>query len=356
VNNILFEVFNKALNSNVSDIILINSSSPMYRVDGILYPVSDFPPLTSSLASCIYELLSEDQRKRLETERVLDFAVDFSTARLRINVFFQKSSLAAVVRIIPSVVPTFKYLNLPSVVEEFTSESSGLFLVTGPTGSGKSTTLAAIINKVNTQEQTRQHIITIEDPIEFVHQNDYCVVSQRQIGRDARAFPEALESVLRENPDIVMVGETRDAETLTATLRVAETGHLTLATLHTDSAVATISRILDMVPPQQQEQVRSQLASVLKGVLTQRLLPTIDGGRVPACEVLLVSTAVKNLIRENKIHQISAAMAASGDRYAMQTFNQSLCSLYDRGKITIDTAVAFSPNRDELHNMLKKVA
>src|SRR5450432_1347974 len=267
----------------------------------------------------------------------------------------QKGAVAGVFRTIPFKIRTFEELGLPAVIEELCNKPRGLVLVTGPTGSGKSTTLAAMIDKINTERH--EHILTIEDPIEFVHMNKNCVVNQRELHADTKSFADALRAALREDPDVVLIGEMRDLETIESALRIAETGHLTFGTLHTNSASSTINRIIDVFPAHQQSQIRAQLSLVLEGIMCQSLLPTANGkGRAMAMEILIPNAAVRNLIREDKIHQIYSAMQSGQDKYGMQTFNQSLATLFFQKQITMEVAMARSSAPDELQEMINRGA
>jgi twitching motility protein PilT len=274
-------------------------------------------------------------------------------ARFRANVFNQRGATAAVFRLIPFEIKSFNQLGLPAVVSKLCDKPRGLVLVTGPTGSGKSTTLAAMIDKINSERH--DHILTIEDPIEFVHMNKNCVVNQRELHADTKSFTDALRAALREDPDVVLIGEMRDLETIESALRIAETGHLTFATLHTNSAASTINRIIDVFPAHQQPQVRAQLSMVIEGILCQALLPRSDGrGRAMVMEVLVPTPAIRNLIREDKIHQIYSAMQTGTGATGMQTFNQSLANTYLAKQITLDVALARSSNPEELQDMINR--
>ena len=337
-----------------SDLHLTTNSPPMVRVHGDLQPL-DFPPLTvPETKQLCYSILTDVQKHRFEENLELDLSFGVKgLARFRGNVFMQRGAVSAVFRQIPYEILGFKELGLPPVVEGLCDKPRGLVLVTGPTGSGKSTTLATMLDKINRERP--QHIVTIEDPIEFLHTHKRCIVNQRELHADTHSFPNALKSVLREDPDIVLVGEMRDLETLECALRVAETGHLTLATLHTNSAVQTMNRIIDAFPAAQQSQVRAQLSFVLEGILCQCLLPKVNGkGRAMAMEVLVPTPAIRNLIREDKVHQIYSMMQTGQNRYGMQTFNQALATLVHRRVITQEVAMASSSNTDELGEMIAR--
>ena len=339
-----------------SDLHLTTNSPPMVRIHGDLEPL-DFPPLTvPETKQLCYSILTDVQKHRFEENLELDLSFGVKgLARFRGNVFMQRGAVSAVFRQIPYEILGFKELGLPPVVEGLCDKPRGLVLVTGPTGSGKSTTLATMLDKINRERP--QHIVTIEDPIEFLHTHKRCIVNQRELHADTHSFPNALKSVLREDPDIVLVGEMRDLETMECALRVAETGHLTLATLHTNSAVQTMNRIIDAFPAAQQSQVRAQLSFVLEGILCQSLLPKLSGkGRAMAMEILVPTPAIRNLIREDKLHQIYSMMQTGQNRYGMQTFNQALATLVHRRVITQETAMASSSNTDELGEMIARGA
>jgi twitching motility protein PilT len=310
------------------------------------------PSVTKQL---VYSVLTDAQKKRFEETRELDFSFGIKSvgSRFRCNVFNQRGAVAAVYRLIPEKIRTFGELGLPPVLATLAERPRGLVLVTGPTGSGKSTTLAAMIDKINAERH--DHILTIEDPIEFVHQHKNCLVNQREVHGDTDSFGNALRAALREDPDIVLIGEMRDLETVEAALRIAETGHLTFGTLHTNSSAQTINRIIDIFPANQQAQIRTQLSLVLEGIVTQALLPKADGtGRVCALEILVPNPAIRNLIRDDKVHQIYGAMQTGQEKLGMQTMNQSLASLQQKRTISLETAMAASSNRDELQDMINR--
>src|SRR5512143_3784172 len=334
-----------------SDLHLTTQSPPMVRLDGKLIPLP-YPPLTvPETKQLAYSVLTDAQKHRFEENLELDFSFGVKgLARFRGNCFNQRGAVGAVFRVIPFEIKSFQQLALPQVVSKLCERPRGLVLVTGPTGSGKSTTLAAMIDKINTDRH--DHIITIEDPIEFVHQNKNCLVNQREVHADTKGFTEALRAALREDPDVVLIGEMRDLETIEAALRIAETGHLTFGTLHTNSAASTINRVIDVFPSHQQSQIRAQLSLVLEGIMCQALLPKIGGqGRSMAMEILIPNAAVRNLIREDKIHQIYSAMQSGQEKFGMQTFNQSLATLYFQKQITLETALQRSSMPDELQEM-----
>jgi len=301
-------------------------------------------------------VLTDAQKHRFEENLELDFSFGVKgLSRFRANLFNQRGAVGAVFRAIPYEIKAFEDLGLPPVVKQMCDKPRGLILVTGPTGSGKSTTLAAMVDKVN--RDRHEHILTIEDPIEFLHNHKSCLVNQREVNADTRGFAEALRTALRQDPDVVLVGEMRDLETIESALRIAETGHLTLATLHTNSAASTINRIIDVFPPEQQAQIRAQLSLVLEGILCQALLPRAEGsGRVMALEILVPNAAIRNLIREDKVHQIYSMMQTGQDKYGMQTFNQALATLYHKRLISLDTAMQRSSNTDELRELIDRGA
>jgi twitching motility protein PilT len=339
-----------------SDLHVTTNSPPQIRIDGKLTPL-DMPPLqapeTKQLA---YSVLTDAQKHRFEENLELDISFGIKgLARFRANIFNQRGATAAVYRQIPYEILTFKELGLPAIVEEICERPRGLVLVTGPTGSGKSTTLAAMIDKIN--RERHEHIITIEDPVEFLHQHKNCIVNQRELHADTHSFANSLKSALRQDPDVVLIGEMRDLETIESALRIAETGHLTFGTLHTNSAAQTINRIVDVFPSHQQPQIRAQLSFVLEGILCQALLPKANGkGRMMAMEILVPNAAIRNLIREDKVHQIYSMMQTGQTKYGMQTFNQSLATLYFKKQITLQTALSRSSNPDELQEMISRGA
>jgi len=299
-----------------------------------------------------YSILTDAQKHRFEEENELDLSfVVKGLSRFRSNVFMQRGAVAGAFRTIPFRIITFAGLGLPQVVSDLSKRPRGLILVTGPTGSGKSTTLASMIDRINTEH--RSHIITIEDPIEYLHPHKNCLVNQREVGADTQSFKKALKYILRQDPDVVLIGEMRDLETIEAALVISETGHLAFATLHTNSCVQTINRILDVFPPYQQPQVRAQLSFVLEGVMTQNLLPRSTGpGRVLAVEVMVPNPAIRNLIREDKVHQIYSQMQVGQSKFGMQTFNQSLASLFAKRLISMEEAIGRSSDPEELRNIL----
>jgi twitching motility protein PilT len=350
----LHELLQTMVEMEASDLHIAAHSPPRVRVHGRLQrlPLPDLLPRdTESIA---YSALSDAQKERFEETKELDFCFAIpSLARFRCNVFSQRGAVAAVYRAIPEHIRTLDDLGLPRVVATLAERPRGLVLVTGPSGSGKSTTLAALVDRINGERQG--HILTVEDPIEYVHAHRNCLVSQREVHADTASFSAALRAALREDPDIVLIGEMRDLETIEAALKIAETGHLTLATLHTNSAAQTISRIVDVFPGNQQAQVRTQLSLVLEGIVCQALLPRADGrGRVLSLEIMIPTPAIRNLIRDDKIHQIYGAMQAGQEKLGTQTANQSLASLCLQGVIDRETALSASTLRDELQDMINR--
>ena len=350
----LSQLLKKMVESGGTDLHITTNSPPQIRKDGKLIPLK-MPPLTpAETKKLIYAIMTDAQKQKFEQDLEVDFSFGIKKlARFRANVFHQRGAVAGAFRLIPYEIRGFKELGIPQVVEKLCDLPRGLVLVTGPTGSGKSTTLAAMIDKVNKERSA--HIITIEDPVEYLHSHKKCIVNQREVNTDTKSFSRALRAALRQDPDVVLIGEMRDLETVETALKIAETGHLTFATLHTNSAVQTINRIIDIFPAHQQQQIRTQLSFVLEGVICQTLLPKANGkGRVLALEILIPNAAVRNLIREDKIHQIYATMQTGQMKHGMQTFNQSLATLYLQGLITKEVALAASSNKDELLDMLQR--
>ncbi|MBA3240273.1 MAG: type IV pilus twitching motility protein PilT, partial [Acidobacteria bacterium] len=337
-----------------SDLHLTTNTPPQVRVDGHLRPLEEVRTLNSSDTKALaYSVLTDAQKHRFEEALELDFSFGVrGLSRFRANLFNQRGAVGAVFRAIPYEIKSFDTLGLPPVVSALCEKPRGLILVTGPTGSGKSTTLAAMIDKVN--RERHEHIVTIEDPIEFLHSHKSCIVNQREVGADTRGFAEALRTALRQDPDVVLVGEMRDLETIESALRIAETGHLTFATLHTNSAASTINRIIDVFPAGQQAQIRAQLSLVLEGILCQSLIARSDGrGRAMALEILVPNPGIRNLIREDKVHQIYSMMQTGQGKHGMQTFNQALASLYHKRLISMDVALQRSSNVDELRELIE---
>ncbi|MFL5827933.1 MAG: type IV pilus twitching motility protein PilT [Thermoleophilaceae bacterium] len=348
------DVLIETMEMKASDLHLTAGSPPMIRKRGTLSPL-DYPPLTpQETREVVYSILTNDQRKRLETDWQIDLAYSVpGKSRFRVNAYYQRASISAAFRIIPNEMPALADLGVPAVLEDFSKKPRGFVLVTGPTGSGKSTTLAAMIDKINAERE--EHILTIEDPIEFLHRHKRCIVNQRELGGDAQSFALGLKAALRQDPDVILVGEMRDLETIGTALTAAETGHLVFATLHTQDTSQTVDRIVDVFPPSQQQQVRVQLSVSLQGIVTQQLLPTADGsGRVVATEVLVPTPAVRNLIREGKTHQIYSALQTGG-AHGMQTMDSALADLVRQGKITRELAEARSSTPDELRRLMGTV-
>ena len=337
-----------------SDLHITINTPPQIRVHGSLKPLNTPPLSPTDTKQICYSILTDIQKHRLEEDLELDFSFGIKgLSRFRANVFHQRGAVAAVFRTIPYEIMSFRQLNLPAVVEKISEKPRGLVLVTGPTGSGKSTTLAAILDKIN--KERHEHIITIEDPVEYIHSHQSCLVNQREVNADTHSFSNALRAALRQDPDVVLIGEMRDLETIESALRIAETGHLTFGTLHTNSAAQTINRIIDVFPAHQQSQVRAQLSLVLEGIMCQTLLPKAGGkGRVMAMEVLVPTPAIRNLVREDKIHQIYGMMQTGQAKYGMQTFNQALASLHFKRHITLQAALARSQNPDELQEIISR--
>jgi len=339
-----------------SDLHITTNTPPQIRIDGKLVAL-DMPALNPiETKQLCYSVLTETQKHKFEEENELDLSFGVKgLSRFRGNVFVQRGAVAGVFRTIPFKILTFEELGVPPIVAELAHKPRGLIIVTGPTGSGKSTTLASIIDKINIERH--EHIVTIEDPIEYLHPHKSCLVNQREVGSDTKGFKQALKYVLRQDPDVVLVGEMRDLETIEAALTLAETGHLCFATLHTNSCVQTINRIVDVFPPYQQTQIRAQLSFVLEGVLSQTLIPKATGkGRVLALEVMIPNPAIRNLIREDKLHQIYSQMQVGQEKFGMQTMNQSLFNLHQRRLITLDDALGRSTDPDELRQMLGMAA
>ncbi|HET6893461.1 MAG TPA: type IV pilus twitching motility protein PilT [Pyrinomonadaceae bacterium] len=351
----LSELLRKLSELRGSDLHITTGSPPQVRVDGHLRALEGYRMLTSSdTKQLAYSVLTDAQKHRFEENFELDFSFGVKgLSRFRANLFNQRGAVGAVFRAIPYEIKSFEELGLPVIVKQMCDKPRGLILVTGPTGSGKSTTLAAMIDKIN--KDRKEHILTIEDPIEFLHNHKNCIVNQREVNADTHGFANALRTALRQDPDVVLVGEMRDLETIESALRIAETGHLTLATLHTNSAASTINRIIDVFPADQQAQIRAQLSLVLEGIMCQALLPRAEGsGRVMALEIMVPNSAIRNLIREDKVHQIYSMMQTGQDKYGMQTFNQALATLYHKRLINAETAIQRSSNVDELKELMER--
>ncbi len=350
----LNELLKQMVEQGGSDLHITTNSPPMVRVDGVLKPLNHPSMTPAETKQIAYSILTDNQKHRLEETLEIDFSFGLkSLARFRANVYHQRGAIAAAFRQIPYEIRSFRELGLPPVLEKTCEKPRGLVLVTGPTGSGKSTTLAAMLDKVN--RERHEHIVTIEDPVEYLHSHKSCLVNQRELHADTHGFANALRSVLRQDPDVVLIGEMRDLETVEAALRIAETGHLTFATLHTNSAAQTINRIIDIFPAHQQSQIRTQLSFVLEGIICQSLLPRASGkGRALAMEILVPNSAIRNLIREDKVHQIYGMMQTGQGKFGMMTFNQSLAALFFRKMISLQTALARSSYPDELQDIINR--
>jgi len=347
----LHELLKVVVDSNASDLHITTGSPPMIRIDGKLVPIKHPPLNAPETKDLCYSVLKDAQKQRFEENWELDFSFGLQgLSRFRGNIFMQKGAVAGAFRLIPFNIRNLKELGVPPVVSELARKPRGLLLVTGPTGSGKTTTLAAIIDQIN--QERHEHIVTIEDPIEYLLNHKNCLVNQREVGSDTKSFNDALRSVLREDPDVILLGEMRDLESIKIALILSETGHLTLATLHTNTAVQTINRVIDVFSPHEQPQIRAQLSFVLEGILCQTLMPKIGGGRVLAVEVLVPNPAIRNLIREDKTHQIYSQQQIGQEKWAMQTLNQSLTDLHLRRLITYDDAIGRSQDIEELKRMI----
>ena len=348
IESLLEEVIRK----KASDLHIQVGLPPMLRIDGVLVPVMGFNPLDEqSVETLIFAILDKDQRQILLKDKEFDFSFAFGTlGRFRVNAYHERGNLAAALRLIPNEIKTITELGLPNIVMNFADYPRGLVLITGPTGSGKSTTLAALVDKINSEKS--KHIITIEDPIEFTHKSKKSVVVQREVHYDTYSFSAALRSSLRQDPDVVLIGEMRDLETISAAITIAETGHLVFATLHTNSASQSIDRMIDVFPPHQQPQIRTQLSSILMAICSQRLIPSIGGGRVVAAEILTTNPAVRNIIREGKAHQLDAVIQTSADA-GMQTMDRTLVSLVQKGIITYDNAYEVAVDLVEFERLMR---
>jgi twitching motility protein PilT len=350
----LYDLLKMMIEKNASDLHITTGSPPRLRVDGKLVSV-DNPPLNPSDTKALcYSILTDAQKHKFEESNELDLSFGVKgLSRFRANIFMQRGAVAGAFRTIPFEIRGFRELGLPEIVNEMVKKPRGLILVTGPTGSGKSTTLAAMVDRINSERY--DHIITVEDPIEYLHPHKKCLINQREVNADTTSFKAALKYVLRQDPDVVLIGEMRDLETIEAALTVSETGHLTLATLHTNSAVQTLNRVIDVFPPHQQDQIRVQLSFVLEGIFAQQLIPKKSGiGRVLAVELLVPNPAIRNLIREDKVHQIYSMMQTGQAKFGMQTMNQSLYELYTKGLLSYEDAVGRSTIPDEIIQMIQK--
>ncbi len=347
----LQQLLKTMVDNGASDLHITKGSPPQIRLDGNLVKLKTEPLSAEETKALCYSVLTDAQKAQFEEHNELDMSfAQKGIARFRANIFVQQQAVAGAFRLIPFKIRGFNELGLPPIAAELCKKPRGLILVTGPTGSGKSTTLAAMIDKINTDEHG--HIVTIEDPVEFLHEHKNCIVNQREVGSDTQSFKKALKSILRQDPDCVLVGELRDLETIEAALTIAETGHICFGTLHTNGCVSTINRIIDAFPAYQQPQIRAQLSLVLEGVLSQSLVPRPGGGRALVLEVMVPTPAIRNLIREDKIHQIYSQMQLGQAKHGMQTANQSLHSLVQKKQITMEQALEYSSDADELRNMI----
>lgn len=338
---------------NASDLHLAVGRHPTLRIDGVLIPLTKEPLLTPEMAeNLIFNLLTPEQKEKFLQEKEIDFSYSFEDkARFRVNIFYQRGYVAAALRLIPAQIKTIEELNLPPILYDFAKLSQGFILLVGPAGHGKSTTLAALLDEIN--HKRTDHIITIEDPIEYIFTQDKCIISQREAKNDTSDFHKALRSLLRQDPDVIMIGEMRDTESITTAMTAAETGHLVFATLHTNSASQTIDRIIDSFPAEQQGQVASQLAATLAGIISERLIPRIEGGRIPACEIMITNPAIKNLIRERKSYQIDLVIETSVQE-GMMTLNRALADLVKKKEISLENAELYSLNPSELRILLER--
>jgi twitching motility protein PilT len=339
------------VDNGASDLHITKNTAPQIRLDGNLVKLKTEPLTPDDTKAICYSILTDAQKAIFEEHNELDMSFGIKgLARFRANIFVQQQAVAGAFRLIPFKIRGFHELGLPPVISELCKKPRGLILVTGPTGSGKSTTLAAMIDKINTDEHA--HIITIEDPVEFLHEHKNCIINQREVGADTKSFKNALKSILRQDPDYVLIGELRDLETIEAALTIAETGHLAFGTLHTNGAVQTINRIVDVFPAYQQPQIRAQLSFVLEGVVSQSLIPKMGGGRALMLEVMVPTPAIRNLIREDKIHQVYSQMQLGQSKFGMQTMNQCLFALIQKKYVTPELAIEYSPDGEELRNMI----
>lgn len=347
----IFQLFSEAIRLQASDIHLIAGYPPMFRKDGKLAPVPNIHPMTPTEAQqLIYQALNSEQKEQFQTNKEIDFSIGVEGGRFRANIYYQKGSVGADFRLIPAVIRSIDQLGLPQICHEFTRLRQGFVLITGPTGHGKSTTLAAMINKIN--ETAARHIVTVEDPIEYVYPRGLSIISQREMHQDTHSWNVALRSALREDPDVVLIGEMRDLETIQASITIAETGHLVFATLHTNSAAQTIDRIVDVFPEHQQVQIRMQLASVIEGVLSLRLVPAVSGGRVVVAEIMTATPAIRTTIRDGKTHLVDNIIQTSAE-LGMVTLETALASAVKEGKISVETATSYAIRPEELGRILK---
>jgi twitching motility protein PilT len=346
----MHELLKQMLDLFASDLHLTAGAPPMFRIDGKLVPMSSDKLGADQILKLAYSVMNEQQKKIFEQKKEVDFSFGVQNlARFRANVFLQRGCSACVLRQIPYLIQPLEKLGLPPMIGKLAEKPNGLVLVTGPTGSGKSTTLAAMVDKINLELEG--HILTVEDPIEFVHQHKKCIINQREVHQDSDTFASALRVALRQDPDVVLVGEMRDLETIQAALSIAETGHLTLATLHTNSAAKSVNRIIDVFPSEQKSTIRAQLAMVLEGIVSQALLPRIGGGRIVATEIMIANTAVRSLIRDDKVHQLQGIIEI-GQKYGMQTMNQDLARLFHKGLVSMKDALGRSNDPESLQKLL----
>jgi twitching motility protein PilT len=349
----LDQLFKAAVQNKASDLHIVVGSPPMIRVNGEMTKINTAPLTAERCQELCYSILSDVDRRKFEANKELDIGISVKNlARFRVNLFWQKGTVSGVFRRISNEIPNWQDLNLPMSLVSLTNLPHGLILVTGPTGGGKSTTIAALVDKIN-QEKTG-HIVTIEDPIEYIHPHKNCIVNQRQIGQDSDSFATALKHLLRQDPDFVVVGELRDPESVDAALQIADTGHLVFGSLHTNNSTQTVNRLIDMFPGEAQSRIRTQLSMVLQGVASQQLLPAVGGGRVAAFELMLFPNSVRNLIRENKMHQLYSTMQMGQEKTGMRTMNQSLLKLLMNRKIELRVAYEASEDPEELDGLLKK--